>query len=231
VSKKSVGLIGSLNDSCFVHAGNYLTALCEMVEEESGVKPTLDDLCELLAVSLRGCSSELLSDVDVLAVEELTPKIAPHKRIRLKPGDIVAVPRERGGVYFVIYITSNQFGDAFGIFEGHRQVPYLPAEWRPSPIVYPVYSGREMVIRGRWRRIGHREDLLGLFPKSPEIFHSKSDNRSNDRIGRYGSGETITGELRDLTEAEAREIGLIQRTYRQGMLEEQFEKYLQETLG
>jgi hypothetical protein len=73
--------------------------------------------------------------------------------------------------------------------------------------------------------------LLALFPKWPEIYHSKSDNPSNPRIGAYGSGETATEELRDLTEAEANEIGLNRRTYHQGMLEEQFEKYLQETLG
>lgn len=228
---KMEGLISSLNDSCFVHAGECLTTLCQMIEEESGVKPSLNDLCEILAVSLQGCSGDLLSDVDVQAVEKLTPKVAPHKKVGLKPGDILTVPREKGGYYFIIYITSNVFGEAFGVFEGHRQVPYVSSRWEPVPIKYPVYTGKALVVSGRWRRIDHREDLLDLFPKSPEIYHSKSDNPSNDQIGPYGSGETATDELRQLTEAEARQIGLIQGTYRQVMLEEQFEKYLQNTLG
>src|SRR5262249_30829209 len=160
-----------------------------------------------------------------------TTKVAPHKKITLKPGDILAIPRAKGGHYFVIHIASNRFGQAFGIFAGHRKVPYLSSEWKAVPIKYPVYSGRALVVSGRWKRIEHREDLLDLFPKSPEIYHSKSDNPSNDRIGPYGSGETASEELRDLTEAEAKEIGLIRGTYLQGMLEEQFEKYLQRTLG
>jgi hypothetical protein len=231
MSKKIEGLISSLNDSCFVHARESLRTLCQMIEEESGVKPSLNDLCEILAVSLRGCSGDLLSDVDVQAVEKLTPKVAPHKKVSLKPGDVLAVPREKGGYYFVIYIASNRFGEAFGIFEGHRQVPYVSSRWEPVPVKYPVYTGKALVVSGRWRRIDHREDLLDSFPKSPEIYHSKSDHPSDDQIGPYGSGEKATEELRQLTEAEARQIGLIQGTYRQVMLEEQFEKYLQETLG
>ncbi len=231
MSKKIEGLISSLNDSCFVHAVECLTTLCRMIEEESGVKPSLNDLCEILAVSLQACSGDLLSDVDVQAVEKLTPKVASHKKVSLKPGDVLAVPREKGGYYFVIYITSNRFGEAFGIFEGHRQVPHVPSRWEPVPAKFPVYTGKTLVVSGRWRRIDHREDLLDLFPKSPEIYHSKSDNPSNDRIGFYGSAEAPTGELRGLNESEARQIGLVQGTYRQVMLEEQFEKYLRDALG
>jgi hypothetical protein len=228
---KTEGLTSTLNDSCFVHARESLRTLCQMIEEESDVKPSLKDLCEILAVSLQSCSSDLLSDVDVRAVEKLTPKVAPHKRVSLRPGDILAVPREKDGYYFIIYIASNRFGEAFGIFSGHRQIPRLPAKWEPVPAKFPVYTGKSLVVSGRWRRIDHREDLLDLFPKAPEIYHSKSDNPSNGRIGPYGSAEAATGELRELTEAEANQIGLTRGTYRQVMLEEQFEKYLQDNLG
>lgn len=231
MGKKTEGLIGSLNDSCFVHARESLRTLCQMIEEEAGVKPSLNDLCDILAVSLRCCSGDLLSDVDVQAVEKLTPKVSPHKKVILKPGDILAVPREKGGYYFVIYITSNRFGEAFGVFDGHGQVPHVSSRWEPLPARYPVYTGKALVINGRWRRIDHREDLLDLFPKSPEIFHGKSDHPSSDQIGPYGSGETAAGEFRELTEYEANQIGLSQGTYRQIMLEEQFEKHLQDTLG
>jgi hypothetical protein len=37
MSRKFEGLISSLNDSCFVHTGECLTKLCQMIEEESGV--------------------------------------------------------------------------------------------------------------------------------------------------------------------------------------------------
>jgi len=208
-----------------------LTTLCQMIEEESGVKPSLNDLCEILVVSLQCCSDDLLADVHVQAVEKLTPKVAPHKKVVLTPGDILAVPRARGGYYFVIYITCNRFGDAYGIFEGHRQVPHVSSKWRPLPIKFPAYTGRAQVVSGRWRRIDHREDLLDLFPKSPEIYHSKAANPSNDRIGPYGSGETATGELRELTQSEASEIGLDREAYRQIMVPEQFEWHLRDTLG
>jgi hypothetical protein len=202
-----------------------------MIEEECGVKPSLADLCEILTVSLNCCSGDLLSDVNVQAVEKLTPKVAPHKRVKLKPGDILAIPRRKGGYYFVIFITSNQFGDAFGIFVGHKKIPYVSPKWNPTPVKYPVYSGDALVVKGRWKRVGDREDLLRLFPKSPEIYHSKSDDSEDDEIGRYGSGETASGKLRNLAESEAKEIGLTQETYRQVILEEEFEDHLQDTLG
>ena len=75
-----------------------------------------------------------------------------------------------------------------------------------------------------------REDLLELFPKAPEIYHSKSANPLNGRIGPFGSAESPSGELRELNESEARQVGLIQDTYLQIMHEEQIEKYLQNIL-
>lgn len=230
MTRKITGLISTLNDSCFVQAGECLTELCEMIEDESGVKPSLNDLCEILTVSLQGCSGDLLSDVNVQFVEKLTPKVAPHKRIKLTPGDILAIPRRKGGYYFVIFITSNRFGEAFGIFAEHRKVPYVSPKWKPTPLKYPVYSEDGPVLKGRWRRVGNREDLLKLFPKSPEIFHEPSDDPEDEEIGPYGCGETAAEKLRDLTEREAKEIGLIQGTYLQTMSGETFEEYLKDTL-
>ncbi|HAW29244.1 MAG TPA: hypothetical protein DCY03_14180 [Planctomycetaceae bacterium] len=87
------------------------------------------------------------------------------------------------------------------------------------------------IVNGRWQRISHREDLLGLFPSSPEIYHSKSDNPSNNIIGQFGSAESPNGELRALCENEARQIELDTGVYRQILLEEQFETFLQKKLG
>lgn len=161
----------------------------------------------------------------------MAKKAVNRKKVTLVPGDIVAIPRMMGGYYFIVHIASNQFGEAFGLLGGHSDVPELPSDWAPVPIKYPTYSGNAFVANGRWKRVGHRDDLLGLFPKSPPIYHSKSDNILNDSIGKYGSAETASGELRDLTESDADEIGVLARKYRQIMLEEEFEGYLQSRLG
>lgn len=79
--------------------------------------------------------------------------------------------------------------------------------------------------------MGHREDLRRLFSPTPEIYHSKADNPSNPTIGPYRSAETPNGELRHLSEAEEASIGLKHGTYRQLMIEEQFEHYLQSAIG
>jgi len=153
-----------------------------------------------------------------------------RKRITPRPGDIYAVPRDPGGFYFLIHITENRFGDAFGIFDGHSVHPSIDTAWAPNPISHAVYTGRALIANGRWKRAGQRVDLLELFPSAPEIYHNKADNPLNDQIGPFGSGERATGELRNLTEAEAKQLGLDRGTYRQIMLEEQLEEYLQHLL-
>lgn len=238
MSKKIAGLASRLDDTCFVEASACLTTLCRMIEEESGTKPSLRDLCEILVASLNCCNQDLLSDVDVAAVVELKPQVARHPKIRLKPGDILAVPRELGGFYFLVFITRNRFGDAFGILNLHSKTRRLPKQPQLPIIKYPVYSGHHFVGTGRWRRIGCEEELLKQFPQNPELFHPKQLHESDDSIGPFGSGETSTGTgpdrtdvLRNLTESEAREIGLLDGTYRQLMLEEQLEQHLARVIG
>lgn len=150
---------------------------------------------------------------------------------RLRPGDVFAIDREKGGCFFIIYITRNRFGDAFGICDGRGHAPRVPPGWTPTPSTMPpVYTNATFAQSGRWKHVGHRRDLLSWFPSSPEIYHSKLDNPSNDLIGQYGSAESPSEELRDLSESEAKHIDL-DGTYRQIMLEEQFEAYLQHILG
>ena len=152
-----------------------------------------------------------------------------ERRAPPKPGEIFAVPRSEGGYCFVVHLATNRFGEAFGILEGQYEVARLPDEWKAVPLKHPVYTGKALVANGRWQQLAHREELLDLFPRTPEIYHSKSDHQANPLIGPFGSGEAPSGELRALEEAEARDIGLGGR-YRQIMLEEEFERYLQNTL-
>lgn len=153
------------------------------------------------------------------------------RRTSVTPGTILGIPREEGGYYPVIYITSNRFGDAFGLFDGFVQEPHIPSTWSPTPILRPVYSGTSLIEAGRWVRLGHRADLLKLFPNAPEIYHAKVHHPANPKIGPYGSAETPTEELRQLTETEANEIGLTNNSYRQVRLEEELEQFLNDTLG
>jgi hypothetical protein len=146
-------------------------------------------------------------------------------------GDIFAIPRNDGGYYFVVHVASNRFGEAFGVLSSYYETAALPSGWRPSPVKTPVYTGPAFIRNGRWKRVEYREDVLEMFSSEPEIYHSKTDNPSNESIGPFGSGETPDGELRELEKAEAEEIGLILGTYRQIMLEEEFEKYLHTTVG
>lgn len=147
-----------------------------------------------------------------------------------RPGELFAIPRKKGGYYIVVHVASNRFGEAFGILDGHSHAPVLPAGRKLVPVGYPVYTGKALVVNGRWQRVGAREEARELFPPTPDVFHSKEDNLANPSVGRFGSGETLSGELRDLSEIEARDLGLGGR-YRQLMLEEEFEAFVQETLG
>ena len=153
------------------------------------------------------------------------------KTLALRPGDVVAIPRNKGGYYFVLHLASNRFGEAFGLLQGYRETPDVTSGWEPVPLSRHVYTGNHLVKTGRWRKVGHREDLRGLFAPTPEIYHIKADHPSNPAIGPHGSAETPEGELRHLSEPEATGIGLKHGTYRQLMVEEQFEQYLQDTLG
>lgn len=154
-----------------------------------------------------------------------------RKAAALKPGDVVAVPRNKGGYFLVLHLASNRWGDAFGLFQGHRATPDVGSDWEPVPLPEHVYTGDHLIKTGRWKKVGHREDLRSLFASAPEIYHSKADNQSDPAIGPHGSAETADGRLRHLSEQEATDAGLKKGTYRQLMIEEQFEQYLQDVIG
>jgi len=130
----------------------------------------------------------------------------------------------------VVHLVLNRFGHAFGTLAGHHEFPAVPIEWKFTAVKYPVYTGSALISSGRWIRLGNYSDVPLLFPEEPEIFHSRSPNRPDTRIGPYGSGETAAGALRDLEERESRDLDLNNK-YRQIMLDEQFEAYVQELLG
>ncbi|HAW29243.1 MAG TPA: hypothetical protein DCY03_14175 [Planctomycetaceae bacterium] len=128
MTKKNLKLVDKLNDTCFVYASESMSELCRMIEGEAGEKPTLSDLCDVLTASIRCCPDDLLQDVNVQAIETLTAKVKSRKKIVAEPSDVFAVPRNKGGYYFVVYITSNRFGEAFGVLQDYGRIARMPSD-------------------------------------------------------------------------------------------------------
>ncbi len=77
---------------------------------------------------------------------------------------------------------------------------------------------------GTWPVVGHDEGLLAAFPSEPEIYHWPDPTWPG--IGEFGSAETAADVRRDISEAEAREVGLLDGTYCQVYLEEELQAKL-----
>ena len=226
-----MSLISELDDHCFVLATEAMVELCTEVENATGQKPTIDELCELLTWGLRGCSADILSDANPVNVLALQPKMKRRGKVVVQPGDIVAIPASGGLYYLVIFITKNTFGHAFGVFQGRHALKPPAADWKPDRWRLPIYTGDRLIASGRWLVVANRKDLLQLFPGQPEAFYDKEFRKYDDRIGPFGSAESPSGTLRALTKEEAESVGLIGGTYERGLLGEEFEALLEEKLG
>jgi hypothetical protein len=240
--------LDDLNDHCFSLATELLVDLCDAFEEETGHKPTLAEVCELLAWGFRGCSADLLKDINPFQVVALKAKVSGKGKIRSMPGDVVAIPAGRGEHYLAVYLGRfrGPFGHAFGVILGrHRLRPPTP-DWEPAVYRRPVCTEIQPISSGRWKVLAHRPDFLARFPPYPEHFHRKSDFPDDPRIGPFGSAEAPTeyeGErgregvvdystgtetcvLRHLSREEAEAIGLEAGDFFQNGLEEEFLAFL-----
>jgi hypothetical protein len=139
---------------------------------------------------------------------------------------VFAVPRPGGGVYLLVHLASNRFGEAFGLTDGWQSDAVVPADLRPHPRRAYVYTGSLFVSRGQWRHVGDRMDLLAAYPAEPEIYHHKVHHPDNSAIGPYGAAETASDRLRCLSEDEYHASPLAGADYHQIMLEEQVEEFL-----
>jgi hypothetical protein len=97
--------------------------------------------------------------------------------------------------------------------------------------LFSTYTGRDFLIEGKWPNLGEHPKLVELFNGPPPIYHSKIHHPDNERIGPYGSEETISGKIRAITQEEAIAVGLLDRSYSNARLEEDLEKYLSTVLG
>jgi hypothetical protein len=222
-----MSVVDELNDTCFVMASDAIRQLVAAFEEETGRKPTLTELCELLTWGVRNHADQLLEGSPNHGIV-ITGKASTAKQ-RLKKGDVVAVPMGNGRfAALVAFGKLERFGHTFGIIKGAFLLSQLAAEgWKPRSFRrYPVRSGDELVANGRWIVVANRPDLLSSFDE-PRIYHHPEDAFGRD-LGQYGLEESVDGSVAKLSAESANAVfGDIPKRNRQGVfLEEELESYL-----
>ena len=230
-SDQKESLVGDLNDHVFVISNDFFAGLVNAIKLDIGQAPTLENLCDVLLEGLHQCDDDLLLDVLPSKITGIKSEIRKQRKILSKVGDVIAIPAKNNAFFIACILAKNCFGTAYGFFEGtHKPRPISTTS--PPPInPYPVYSDDEFVVSGKWQIISHDEKLLLLFPSEPEIYHIDQIFDEGPKIGPYGSGETASGDLRDLTKEEAEKIGLLSGEYHQSYLAEDLEAYLNSKLS
>jgi hypothetical protein len=225
------GSVSDLNDATFVVAGDLVADLADGFKRDAGHAPTLNELCGLLVEAAHQCDAGLLADISPADIAGVKAEVNKKRKIKAEVGDIVAVPLENGEYLMGVILAKNNYGVAYGFFEGASKVPRpFSVNSHPPTMPHPVYSSDELVANGRWKIVGHDEALLSLFPAEPEIYHRQQvipgmPDYGKD-IGPYGSGRTASGRMRDVTKEEAEELGLLDGTYRQTYLASYLEEHL-----
>lgn len=190
-----------------------------------GGHPSAQDVLRLLHDGLaRGRESHLVQLPDDSAGPWKIRARGKKSRKRTRVGDVVAVPVGPGRYRHAIVVAKNNFGTALGILDGPG--PLHPTAPLRSAALKPVFVGEESIANGSWPIVGHDEKLLELFDRDPEIFHRNNPNLPDPAIGPFGSGETALGRMRELSEAEATEIGLLDGSYHQFLMPQEFEGFL-----
>ena len=145
-------------------------------------------------------------------------------------GDIVAIPARDDRHFLGVVLDRNAFGTALGLFEGTHPAHAISAADHPPVVGRPVYVGELGVARGRWQIIGSDRGLVDLFPAKPEIFHRPDPDLLDDSVGPHGAAESPDRQVRQLSEQEAREVGIYDPDFVQIYPSEQLEDRLNKQL-
>lgn len=223
--------VGSLNDSIFVVANDFLLDLTHAIKADTGNPPTLNGLAALLTEGLHDSKDTLLIDLAPSDIQGIKIETLGKQKISVNVGDIVAIPALDGKYFIALVLSKDAFGLAFGLFQGSHQARPLSINAHPPTMKYPIHSDDRLIVKKQWRIVGHNADLCVLFPAEPEIYHYPRTGKGYEKIGPYGSGETASGKLRDLTHEEAEEIGLLNESYRPFYMSEHLGKFLNSKLG
>jgi hypothetical protein len=218
--------VDDLNDSAFSSATEVLAKVARSINADEGKPPTLARLLALITTSLCETGDSLISD-DPSDLAAIQPEVSRRGKTAVRPGDIVAIPAADGEFFTGVVLERNAFGTAYGLFKGKGPLRRFSLGAQPPIMRFPVYTGDESVASGRWRILGHDDELRKLFPQEPEIYHRQQLLAAGPKIGKYGSAETASGKMRDLTHEEADALGLLTGEYQQAYMPEELEQYLQ----
>ncbi|MCF6526624.1 hypothetical protein [Streptomyces sp. JJ36] len=216
--------VGELNDSIFVDAASLLA---DAAEVSSGRPLSPLGLASFLTTSLKE-SGILLSDVTREDVEEVTVR-APKKVSKPEIGDVLAIPVSGAAYRMASVVARNRFGTALGFIRGKFQVPRPVIGEQAAACRFPIYTDDRLVAAGAWQVVDHDENLLSLFPAEPEIYHTPDLQWPGMNLGKFGAAERASGEIRLVEIGEAREVGLLDGTYRQSYLGESLEEFMDES--
>jgi cell wall-associated NlpC family hydrolase len=202
--------VGDLDDNVFEEAREHLNALAERAQAEDGAPVDGKRLAVAVLEELRG-GRVILADVEPDDIRGLAVE-TPKKRVaKPKPGDVVAIPAAAGGYHVGVVLGRNRFGTALGLFAGTSPNGRV-GRLRDTPRRH-VYTEESLIKNGVWSIVDHDDSLRELFPADPPIYHRPNSTPGVD-TGEFGAAETADGTLTPISQDEAREIGITDRTYR-----------------
>lgn len=211
-----------LPDGFFVDALEALRSISLSFSEHTGRLPRLHEWSQAMLFTARSCGTDLFSDLPNTALIDIKAKALQQKKFTAQPGDVIAIPTQDHQWLFALYLTSNRFGTALGLFFEKCKDPRPPQQLKAN---VAIYTGGRLIKNGRWRIVGFKPELMSLFPDNLDILHQKNQ-LSRSTIGEFGSAESPDGKIRQLKKGEDAGFGFVGNQYTQSYLEEYLETLL-----
>ncbi|MFF3034788.1 hypothetical protein ACFVS7_27740 [Streptomyces rubiginosohelvolus] len=216
--------VGDLNDSAFVDASSFLSLLAEQAAARTGELVSPAVLAADIAAVLK-TSGTRFADIEAYDVATLKADV-PKRKLKPQPGDVLAIPAAAGGYRLAAVVDRNRFGTALGLLHGTVAFPRLGSETSFVLRRHCFHTDDEQVAAGVWKIVGRDDGLRELFPCPSEIYHGVDLEWPGVDLGAFGAAESAEGQLRLLDENEAREVGLLDGSYRQSYMSEHLQQVL-----
>lgn len=205
--------IAQLNDAAFVDASHLWTLVAAAIRAAGRRDVTASELAAAIFQILNGSGVgfEDLSADDLISLMAE----APPKSVRVRVGDVVAIPVSSGGYCLAAVVAQNRFGTALGLFCGRFPFPRVGNLEDYDVHSRPVYVDSQLIANTKWPVIDHADHLLTRFPVDPEIYHAPDLMWPGTQASEFGMAESPSGKLRSIGKDEAEEVGLLGGHYRQ----------------
>ncbi|MBL7696580.1 MAG: hypothetical protein JNK79_00410 [Chitinophagaceae bacterium] len=224
---KAVDYTSDLNDNCFVVASDIVADFAKKVSKESNKKMTAEIFFDSITEALHQIKDPLFEDVDQHDIEKILPGYSSSKTQKIKKGDVVSVPLPKDSFALMVAIGDTSFGTGYGVID-KRFNNFSPNQLKDEEVLkYPLFGSNKLPEKGKWKMVFHDESLLNLFPGTLEKFHSPL---LFEEAKPFGLAETSDGTLRKLSKEEADKIGVAEKDFKQVMLPEEIERYLDRKL-